>query len=428
MQPAQLTKATILDESTRQQIAVMYNPEQFTLDEGNNFAEVAIPGLPVPPVQYVRGKARVLSLELFFDTYEQGADVRQYSDQVVGLLAQDPQTQAPPVLVFTMGPFAFRCVLVEANQRFTMFLRDGTPVRASVAVKFQEYARVDVQVQAGFFFLGSQVTVGVLVTGSLAATGRPWTANAFGLLLLLLAPLVLHFYARFPNRLEARRSRVPSGWTPLGLLVHLTAMERRWLVWGFLGEPVEDPWRYSAADGGWQVPDGWTLVTLESVGSTNDEAAHLADQGAPEGAVVCAREQTGGDHDAMANRHHSSPTAIGGSLPHPAVAHCGPAVDAAPLAGIVRRARRLPAVREDRLDVGLVLSIRHCLAIRDGRDALHIGAHLRDLGAALPIPLLETQGPAVRPRPDEAPNPLPLPRSMWSRPSQIWPTDWLKVE
>jgi hypothetical protein len=153
MQPAQLTKATILDESNQQQIAVMYNPEQFTLDEGNNFAEVAIPGLPVPPVQYVRGKARVLSLELFFDTYEQGGDVRQFSGQVVGLLAQDPQTQAPPVLVFTMGPFAFRCVLVEANQRFTMFLRDGTPVRATVAVKFQEYARVEVQVQAGFFFL-----------------------------------------------------------------------------------------------------------------------------------------------------------------------------------------------------------------------------------------------------------------------------------
>jgi len=95
MQLAQLTKATILDQSTQQQIAVMYNPEQFTLEEGNNFAEVAIPGLPTPPLQYVRGKARVLGMELFFDTYEQAADVRQYSDQVVRLLDQDPQTLAP---------------------------------------------------------------------------------------------------------------------------------------------------------------------------------------------------------------------------------------------------------------------------------------------------------------------------------------------
>jgi BirA family biotin operon repressor/biotin-[acetyl-CoA-carboxylase] ligase len=42
------------------------------------------------------------------------------------------------------------------------------------------------------------------------------------------------------------------------------------------------------------LPDGWTLVALESVGSTNDEASRLADGGAPEGTVVWAREQSGG--------------------------------------------------------------------------------------------------------------------------------------
>ncbi|WP_296341410.1 biotin--[acetyl-CoA-carboxylase] ligase [Reyranella sp.] len=42
------------------------------------------------------------------------------------------------------------------------------------------------------------------------------------------------------------------------------------------------------------LPDGWTLVALDSVGSTNDEAAQLADGGASEGTVVWAREQQGG--------------------------------------------------------------------------------------------------------------------------------------
>ena len=37
-------------------------------------------------------------------------------------------------------------------------------------------------------------------------------------------------------------SRVPSGWTPLALLKHLAYMERRWFVWDFAGERVEDPW------------------------------------------------------------------------------------------------------------------------------------------------------------------------------------------
>lgn len=42
------------------------------------------------------------------------------------------------------------------------------------------------------------------------------------------------------------------------------------------------------------LPDGWRLVALQSVGSTNDEAARLADGGASEGTVIWAREQTGG--------------------------------------------------------------------------------------------------------------------------------------
>jgi BirA family transcriptional regulator, biotin operon repressor / biotin---[acetyl-CoA-carboxylase] ligase len=42
------------------------------------------------------------------------------------------------------------------------------------------------------------------------------------------------------------------------------------------------------------LPDGWRLVALDSVGSTNDEAARLADAGAAEGTVVWARQQTGG--------------------------------------------------------------------------------------------------------------------------------------
>jgi BirA family biotin operon repressor/biotin-[acetyl-CoA-carboxylase] ligase len=42
------------------------------------------------------------------------------------------------------------------------------------------------------------------------------------------------------------------------------------------------------------LPDGWTLVALDSVGSTNDEAARLAESGAREGTFVWAKEQTGG--------------------------------------------------------------------------------------------------------------------------------------
>ncbi len=53
------------------------------------------------------------------------------------------------------------------------------------------------------------------------------------------------------------------------------------------------------------LPDGWTLVALDSVGSTNDEAARLAEAGAVEGTIVWAREQTGGR--GRRGRHWASP-------------------------------------------------------------------------------------------------------------------------
>jgi len=51
---------------------------------------------------------------------------------------------------------------------------------------------------------------------------------------------------------ELRSSRLPSGWTPLELLKHVTNVERRWLDWGFEGADVADAWAESR-DGRWYV-------------------------------------------------------------------------------------------------------------------------------------------------------------------------------
>ncbi len=69
---------------------------------------------------------------------------------------------------------------------------------------------------------------------------------------------------------EQRRTRVPSGWTPIELLSHVLHMEQRWFVWGFLGEHVAEPWGdwdvdepwSTSADGRWRVPDDVTADQL----------------------------------------------------------------------------------------------------------------------------------------------------------------------
>jgi uncharacterized damage-inducible protein DinB len=62
---------------------------------------------------------------------------------------------------------------------------------------------------------------------------------------------------------ELRGSRLPSGWTPIELLKHLTYVERRWLEWGFEGQPVGDPWG-DRRDGRWYVDPAESLAELVS--------------------------------------------------------------------------------------------------------------------------------------------------------------------
>ena len=82
-------------------------------------------------------------------------------------------------------------------------------------------------------------------------------------------------------------STVPSGWTPLGMLTHLVFMERRWLVYGFLAEPVRDPQGDRGADHRFQVPNGWGYMELSALYASQAtrtraivEAADLSDRGA----------------------------------------------------------------------------------------------------------------------------------------------------
>jgi nucleoid-associated protein YgaU len=139
-------KASITPEG-QDSIAVLFNPTQYGIDKGNQIAESAVPGLEAPILQYVRGNTRTLNMELFFDTYEEQTDVREYTDEIYDLLNIDPSTHAPPICDITWGSFSFRGVLDHVSGKFTLFLADGTPVRATLTVMFKEFIDVEVLVR-----------------------------------------------------------------------------------------------------------------------------------------------------------------------------------------------------------------------------------------------------------------------------------------
>lgn len=133
---------------SKKEIQALFNPKEYRLNKANQFTEVSIPGLESPPLQFGRGNARTLTMQLFFDTYTYRkkddkpvkTDVRAYTDEIMSLLAIDKELHAPPVCKVTWGKsLQFKGVLEHANQRFTLFLPNGTPVRATVDVSFKEF-------------------------------------------------------------------------------------------------------------------------------------------------------------------------------------------------------------------------------------------------------------------------------------------------
>ncbi len=90
-----------------------------------------------------------------------------------------------------------------------------------------------------------------------------------------------------------RTSKLPSGWTPIELLTHLVHMERRWLVWGFLGEQIEAPWGDQDDQGRWRtvLDVGVLLDMLDEGGRRTSAIVHshaLDDQAAAGGRFPAA--------------------------------------------------------------------------------------------------------------------------------------------
>ena len=149
-------------------LPVQFNPTEFSLDKAAQIAEITVPGLDAPLLQFVRGQSEKLTMDLFFDTTEQGmgsgaTSVTTLTDQVYGLVKIEPDGHAPPICSFLwnskfpgsdlsarMGNQRrtdFQCVVESVKQKFTLFSPEGVPLRATLSVTFREYKTLDEQLR-----------------------------------------------------------------------------------------------------------------------------------------------------------------------------------------------------------------------------------------------------------------------------------------
>jgi nucleoid-associated protein YgaU len=129
-------------------IPFRFNPTEYQLAKSNNFAEVAIPGLPSPPIQFVRGGSEKLTVDLLVDTSDDLEDVRtKYTDKLRSLMALDSELHAPPIIKLVWGGDVFTGVMESLNITYTLFNPKGVPLRAKCSVGLKEFVPIDQQLK-----------------------------------------------------------------------------------------------------------------------------------------------------------------------------------------------------------------------------------------------------------------------------------------
>lgn len=132
-------------------IEVMFNPESYNISYGASYSEKKIAGLDGPISQYISGESMTLDMTLYFDTYippapgkaESGTSVAEKTKLLSNLLFIDSSLHRPPTVKFHWGNLKFKGIVTSVKENYTMFLSDGTPVRAKVDISFKSLLDVN---------------------------------------------------------------------------------------------------------------------------------------------------------------------------------------------------------------------------------------------------------------------------------------------
>lgn len=143
----------------KSEVSCMFNPYEYTLSKSNTFKEQeAANGENSPPAEISKSGAQTLKLNLFFNTYgsthdsvyKNETDVSKITDKLWDLMHVVEENQPDknkkkhvPLVAFHWGVFFFVSYITNMTQKFTLFTREGIPVRAKVDVTFTQYKDIE---------------------------------------------------------------------------------------------------------------------------------------------------------------------------------------------------------------------------------------------------------------------------------------------
>lgn len=151
-----LTPLTIkcIDPAGAGEVRAMFNPKEIQITKKVPWQKQKGSKGDMPDLEFSDAEAETAQVELFFDTYEERKDV--YETYVKGLRAMclippgsTGTKKRPPQVMMVWGDkkyLNFKGVITNLAVKYTMFLPDGTPVRATATVSLQAAAKVKAKV------------------------------------------------------------------------------------------------------------------------------------------------------------------------------------------------------------------------------------------------------------------------------------------
>lgn len=155
MSSAQLAQAVIKTlDGEKIEVKCLFNPKEYTFAKTNSWPKDQKAAANTPVLNFGGGNPATLNMDLLFDTYQnsrtggQSKDVRTvYINDLWKMMFVDKQLAEkkknkqgrPPKVQFSWGKaWSFEAVMASLSVTFTLFLPDGTPVRATAKVAFQQ--------------------------------------------------------------------------------------------------------------------------------------------------------------------------------------------------------------------------------------------------------------------------------------------------
>jgi hypothetical protein len=148
-----LVKCAIKNLDEGEEFIAHFNPKEISWDKSVPWQQHKRSKGDAPLMEFTSAKPATLSCEFFFDTYEEKTSVDVFIGKLQKLTMvkkdEKDEKKRPPMVLFYWGTGfnKFKGVVESLSVKYTMFLPDGTPCRATATVKITQADKAKAKVR-----------------------------------------------------------------------------------------------------------------------------------------------------------------------------------------------------------------------------------------------------------------------------------------